>query len=60
MKRIYTLIIAILVTAFFGLAQQVRAQSCQSSKDLENLPGKLFHKIVRITYQNQTCRQSLS
>lgn len=40
MKQVYILIIAILVVAFFGLVQQVYAQDCQSSKDLENLPGK--------------------
>lgn len=32
--------IAILVAAFFVLAQQVQAQDCQSPKDLETLPGK--------------------
>jgi len=39
MKRIYTLIIAILI-ATVALTQQVNAQDCQSSKDLETLPGK--------------------
>jgi len=39
MKRIYTLIIATL-NATVALTQQVNTQDCQSSKDLETLPGK--------------------
>jgi hypothetical protein len=39
MKRIYTLIIATLI-AMVALTQQVNAQDCRSSKDLETLPGK--------------------
>jgi hypothetical protein len=39
MKRIYTLIIATLI-ATVALTQQVNAQDCLLSKDLETLPGK--------------------
>ncbi|NII82708.1 hypothetical protein [Pedobacter sp. SG908] len=31
-----------IIVAFFVFTQQVHAQDCQSSKDLENLPGKLI------------------
>lgn len=39
MQRIHTSIIATLI-ALLALTQQVNAQDCQSSKDLEMLPGK--------------------